>query len=163
MISLGSGKENVPQNRKPLLLWSGLYVSSCPPPPPHHSTIAPPVTLPFWEPLCLFTLEDEGMLWCRPESWYCCFSASGGLPQGSKRRRKLGSSIPVFPPVDAPILSLWASVCCTRWNPGTTLLWRVSQSVCQFLRSVSILFLSMASPGLGLGERISTWYKFTVL
>ena len=117
--------------------------------------------LPFWEPLCLFTLQGGRMLQCHPESGYCCFSASSDLPQGSKGRRKLGRSIPVFP-LWLPVLSLWTPICCAHWHPNTTLLERISQSVYEFPRSITPFpFCGISSIGFGREKR--SQYKFTIL
>lgn len=104
--------------------------------------------LPFWEPLCLFTLEGGGMLQCHPESGYCCFSASSDLPQGSKGRRKRGCSIPVFP-LWLPILSLSA----VHTGTQTLLSLKGFLSLYMSFQDPLLLFLSVASPALGLGER----------
>lgn len=100
IVSLESGKGEVLQSRRSLLLWSGLDVLfSCPTSSPLTAYPSFNQSTPnaFWEPLVPFTLEDGGMLQCHPESGYCCFLPPVIYSQGSKGRRKWGCSIPVFP------------------------------------------------------------------
>ena len=106
--------------------------------------------LPFQEPLCLFTLEGGGMLQCHPESGHCCFPASSDLPQGSKGRGKLGRSIPAFP-LWLPVLSLWL-LSAVHTGTQTLLSLKGFLSLYMSFQDPLLLFLSVASPALGLGE-----------
>lgn len=81
-------------------------------------------------------------------SWYCCFSVSSDLFQGNTGKRKLRSPMPF-------VLCLWlpsfpTQGCCllSTLEPNHSLEWFLYE----FLRSVSLLFLSVASVGLGLGR-----------
>ena len=160
MVSLGSGKENVAPSRKPLLLGSGLDFPSCPPPTTslrttrssslNHSTTKWP---------CLSGNLSISSPWRRGECSGAILRASVAvfLPPVTyartieeKQTRKLHSSLCS---VGAHPLPLWTAACCPHWNPATSLSQRVSKFIYEFLRSVSLLFLSVASPGLGLGRK----------
>lgn len=154
----------------PVMIWVWLPPAPALSPhylPPHVTQhVTPPRDLVFLEPLCYHPLGGGGNALPLWEASIAVFLLPVTSGQSNKRGKKtLRSSIP-FLILWVPTLSHSRLCLLSTLEPSHYCPLRVSPFMPEFLRCVSLFFLSVASPGLdwewGEGGR-SNWCKFPVL